>query len=177
GDQSGANRIVPQDKDDRDDRCRLLYCRRSIVIRDNEIDLEAQKLSHELGNAVGATCRPAILDRNGSILDPAEVVQSRCKSCRPWPPGRRVGAHKTDRRQLARLLRARRERPRGHAAEQRDERAAVHHSITSSARPRSIGGTSRPSAFAVLRLITSSYLVGCCTGKSAGFVPRRMRST
>src|SRR6201997_1998472 len=51
------------------------------------------------------------------------------------------------------------------------------HSITSSARPKSIGGTSRPSAFAVLRLITSSYFVGCCTGKSAGFVPRRMRST
>src|SRR5262249_49325156 len=51
------------------------------------------------------------------------------------------------------------------------------HSITSSARPRSIGGTSRPSAFAVLRLITSSYLVGCCTDKSAGFAPRRMRST
>ena len=28
---------------------------------------------------------------------------------------------------------------------------------------------SRPSALAVLRLITSSYLVGACTGKSAGF--------
>ena len=32
----------------------------------------------------------------------------------------------------------------------------------------------RPSAFAVLRLITSSNLVGCCTGKSAGFSPLRM---
>jgi hypothetical protein len=29
----------------------------------------------------------------------------------------------------------------------------------------SVGGTSRPSALAVLRLITSSYLVGACTGK------------
>src|SRR5262249_59990737 len=27
----------------------------------------------------------------------------------------------------------------------------------------------RPSAFAVLRLITSSYFVGACTGRSAGF--------
>ena len=35
----------------------------------------------------------------------------------------------------------------------------------------------RPSAFAVLRLITSSYLVGACTGRSAGFSPLRMRST
>src|SRR5437763_15642629 len=43
------------------------------------------------------------------------------------------------------------------------------YSITSSARASSIGGTSRPSALAVLRLITSSYLVGVCTGRSAGF--------
>src|SRR5215475_7092947 len=35
-----------------------------------------------------------------------------------------------------------------------------HYSITSSARASSVGGTSRPSALAVLRLITSSYLVG-----------------
>ena len=35
----------------------------------------------------------------------------------------------------------------------------------------------RASAFAVLRLITSSYLVGACTGRSAGFSPLRMRST
>ena len=37
--------------------------------------------------------------------------------------------------------------------------------------------TSRPSALAVLRLMTSSYLVGACTGRSAGFSPLRMRST
>ena len=51
------------------------------------------------------------------------------------------------------------------------------YSITSSARASSVGGTSRPSALAVLRLITSSYLVGACTGRSAGFSPLRMRST
>src|SRR5947209_4308859 len=66
------------------------------------------------------------------------------------------------------------------AAEQRDELAASHfcaHSITSSARASRVSGTVRPSAFAVLRLITSSYLVGACTGRSAGFSPLRMRST
>src|SRR5262249_290028 len=52
-----------------------------------------------------------------------------------------------------------------------------HHSITSSARASSVGGTSRPGALAVLRLITNSYLVGYCTGKSAGLSPLRMRST
>ena len=55
--------------------------------------------------------------------------------------------------------------------------ANITYSITSSARARSVGGTVRPSALAVLRLITSSYLVGACTGRSAGFSPLRMRST
>src|SRR5262249_53679677 len=72
------------------------------------------------------------------------------------------------------LLRPRRNRPRSRAAEQRDERPA-RHSITSSARASSVGGTSRPSVLAVFRLITSSNLVGCCTGRSAGFAPLRIR--
>src|SRR5262245_29137454 len=74
------------------------------------------------------------------------------------------------------LLRARRQLPRRCAAEQRDERAAFH-SITSSARASRVGGTSRPIALAALWLITSSYLVGACTGRSAGFSPLRIRST
>src|SRR5262245_26342567 len=41
------------------------------------------------------------------------------------------------------------------------------YSITSSARASSVGGTVKPSAFAVLRLMTSSYLVGACTGRWA----------
>src|SRR5262249_12092093 len=52
-----------------------------------------------------------------------------------------------------------------------------HHSITSSARASNVGGTSMPSAFAVVRLTTSSNLVGCSTGRSAGFAPRRILST
>src|SRR5260370_11267029 len=44
--------------------------------------------------------------------------------------------------------------------------AAVH-SITSSARASSVGGIVRPSALAVLRLITSSNRVGCSTGGAA----------
>src|SRR5436309_12332758 len=78
---------------------------------------------------------------------------------------------------LPRLLRARRERPRGcRAADERDERAPFH-SITSSARASTPGGMVRPSALAVFRFITNSYLVGACTGRSAGFSPLRMRST
>lgn len=51
------------------------------------------------------------------------------------------------------------------------------YSITSSARASSVAGTVRPSALAVLRLITNSYLLGACTGRSAGFSPLRIRST
>src|SRR5262249_50771972 len=51
---------------------------------------------------------------------------------------------------------------------------ASDHSITSSARASSVGGTSRPSAFAVLRLIKNSNFVVWNTGKSAGFAPLRM---
>src|SRR5262249_15490212 len=62
------------------------------------------------------------------------------------------------------LLRARSERPRRRAAEQRDELASLHlrgHSITSSARASTVGGSSRPSALAFFKFITSSSLVGC----------------
>jgi hypothetical protein len=71
--------------------------------------------------------------------------------------------------------RASRGRPgRRRAAEKRDEIAALQaHSINSSARASSVGGTLRPRVLAVLRLRTSSSLVGCNTGRSAGFVPLR----
>src|SRR5258708_6072486 len=52
--------------------------------------------------------------------------------------------------------------------------ATRRYSITSSARASNEGGTVRPSALAVLRLITSSYLVGCSTGRSEGLVPLRI---
>jgi hypothetical protein len=35
----------------------------------------------------------------------------------------------------------------------------------------------RGAALAVLKLMTSSYLLGACTGGSAGFSPLRIRST
>jgi hypothetical protein len=56
-------------------------------------------------------------------------------------------------------------------------RSKTGYSITSSARASTAGGMESPSAFAVLRLITSSYFEGACTGKSPGFSPLRIRST
>src|SRR6185312_11575129 len=51
------------------------------------------------------------------------------------------------------------------------------HSITSLALASSVVGTDRPRVLAVFRLMTSSYFVGACTGRSAGFSPLKMRST
>jgi len=75
------------------------------------------------------------------------------------------------------LLRARRERPRSRrAGEQRDE-LSPHHSITSSARARNVSGMLKPIPLAALRLTISSNLVGCSTGRSAGFAPLKILST
>src|SRR5262249_32540099 len=86
----------------------------------------------------------------------------------------RYGVEESDYRHR-RLLRARRERPSGSraAANQFDELAPLH-SITSSAATWSVSGTFMPSAFAVFRLMTSSNLVGCRTGNSAGLSPLRI---
>jgi hypothetical protein len=75
------------------------------------------------------------------------------------------------------LLRARRPRPRGRAAEQCDELAAASHSITSSASASSVGGISTPNAFAVARLMANSNLAPSSTGRSPGFSPLRIRPT
>src|SRR6185503_18086245 len=61
--------------------------------------------------------------------------------------------------------------------ERRAEAGARRHSITWSARCSSVGGIVSLSAFAVLRLMTSSNVVGCSTGRSAGFAPLSILST
>ena len=74
-------------------------------------------------------------------------------------------------------LRTRRERPCGCRSGNCFNELAPPQSITSAARESSDDGTVRPSALAAFKLIVSSYFVGACTGKSAGFSPLRIRST
>src|SRR5262249_61802203 len=85
--------------------------------------------------------RPAVFDRYILALDIAGFSQALTEggSHRRVRPGRRT-VEKPDHRQLG-LLRPRRERPRSRrAAEQRDEIAPLH-SINSSARAGTVGGT------------------------------------
>src|SRR5918999_513893 len=55
--------------------------------------------------------------------------------------------------------------------------ATRSHLITLSARASTFGGIVRPICLAAFKLITSSNLVGCSTGKSAGFAPPQILST
>src|SRR5205823_7357272 len=57
-----------------------------------------------------------------------------------------------------------------------EDQLAPSHSMTSSARARIAGGIVRPSAEAVLRLMTNWYLEACSTARSAGFAPLRILS-
>src|SRR5262249_10053187 len=49
--------------------------------------------------------------------------------------------------------------------------------ITLSARTSTFGGIVRPICLAVFRLMMNANLVGCSTGRSAGFAPFRILST
>src|SRR5262249_5114071 len=116
---------------------------------------------------------------NVASFDITEVAHPAHEFLAIWIVIQSSGSDVSDARNLPQLLRARSERPHGRAAEQRNELAALHlrgHSISSSARPDSGSGTVMPSALAVLRLMISSTFVDCCTGRSAGFSPLRMRS-
>src|SRR6185436_7008210 len=124
-----------------------------------------------------AIVRPAILDGDVLALNESNFFESLTERCHEV---RRADSWRTpekaDRRQ-GWLLRADCKRPRRYRTAEKSDEFAPFHSTTSSARASSVGGTVRPSALAVLRLITRSYLVGACTGRSAGFSPLRMRST
>ena len=127
--------------------------------RDNS-HTPANQLRRQRRQAIILALRPAIFDRNGAPLNPAEFVQSLHKGGGPGTPSRRRGyAQEPDGGQLARLLRPRHERPRGRTADQRDEFAPLH-SITSSALTSNVAGTVRPSALAVLVFTAIMYFVG-----------------
>src|SRR5215469_10155080 len=146
--------------------------------RHDDIRLDANQLGRQICEAIVVPLRPSILDGDVLALDVAEFTELLTECVEDLAlQGWRGGAEVTDPRSHSRLLRARRERPRGcRPAEQCDELAALH-SITSSAVASSVVGIVRPSAFAVLRLMASSNLLGSWIGSSPGLLPLRMRST
>src|SRR5262245_17669081 len=167
-DDACANRISRSREHDRDHRCRLLGREwRESVVRHDNIDLKPDELGGDLGKSLVASLGPAILDCEIAAVAPPQFPQSPDKGGSPFALcRRRTGAQQANDRWLA-LLRPRRERPRGRAAEQRDELASADHSITSSAVASNEGGTVRPRVLAVCWLMTNSNLEDCITGQQA----------
>src|SRR5262245_65152447 len=138
--------------------------------------LPLQKLGDQSRQPVVLAAGPSIFNGHVLTLDETDFLQPLAERGHigHWCAGCITRPDEAD--EWDGLLRARRERPRRRAPEQRDERAPLH-SITSSARASTVAGTSRPKALALLRLITISNLVGCSTGKSAGVAPFKILTT
>src|SRR4029450_11391998 len=155
-------------------------CRRR-AIRDDHGHLSpnqnGRQLRRQRRQSIVLSLRPAVFNRHVFALNVAGVLQALAEPAQTLSePVRGLAVEESDHRHR-RLLPPRRQRPRRRrTAEQRDE-LAPSHSITSSARASSGGGTVMPRALLVIRLMTRSNLVGCSTGRSAGFAPRKILST
>ena len=179
GHESASHGIRHEDHDDGDGCGRGLgrqSCGRTPG--EDDVDITAGEFGRESGKPVGLALVKPRLEHEVLALHPAEGSQrpnQRQARGRIWQA---LGKH-ADPYLLPRLLslggQRRSKEDRTCASE---ERATVHHYwITSSARASSAGGIVRPSALAVLRLMTKSNLLGCSTGRSAGLAPLRILST
>src|SRR5262245_1760395 len=172
-DETEPHGIVGDDEDERDRRD-WRFCSKyggSTSAGEYHGDVPANELRSQFRHPIELIFRPAHV---------AGFCEALAKSAQTLRNGVRRGDAEEPNHRHGRLLRVRRERPRCRAAEQGGAVAAFElsaHSITSSARASSVGGISRPSALALLRLITSSNFVGCSTGSSAGLAPLRILST
>src|SRR5262249_998325 len=135
GDETGFDRVYATAEDDWNGRgpCLRRKCHGGSH-RDNDSHLTAYEIGYQHRQSIVVALGPAIFDDHIAALEIAGFAQSFTDCChhmsaRPW----RTTVEISDHRQC-RLLRARRERPRGRrAAEQYDEVTSPHHSITSSA--------------------------------------------
>src|SRR5262249_45247472 len=168
-----ADRIADGAKNDWDCAGRLLRGKsRRRPRRHDDIDLLAHEVVRKILQAFEISFRGLALDDDIPSLHVAEFHELAREG-----HGKRRAQAGVEQPNFKALLRARRAGPhhRG-AANERDE-VAPPHSITSWAVAMSLSGTSSPSAFAVLRLMTNSNLVGCWTGRSEALSPLRMRWT
>src|SRR6516165_2009899 len=179
GDQTKPDGVLADAEDDRD-RCGRSLGRLSnggLAGRSDNGYVPADEVSHECRQAIVSALQPVVLDHHVLALDVAGFVEGFAERSRIAPRGLgRPNIDEADDRHR-RLLRACSKRPRSRrSAEQSDEIAPPNHSITSSASESRLSEILTSSALAVLRLITVSNLVGCSTGRSAGFAPLRIRA-
>src|SRR4030095_7384768 len=143
----------------------------------DDVDVQTQQLTGKIRELVGASVREPDLDDDALAFHIAEIAQPVSKRLDPGLR-RQPRPQEADPPDLHTRLRpsggGHGQRPERHFAE---ERAPGHYWMSSSARTRSDWGIVKPRAFAVFILMTNSNLVGCSTGRSAGFAPLRILST
>src|SRR5262249_51347550 len=130
----------------------------------------ARQLLGQRGQPLGSSVSVAVFDEKVLSFNPSELAHAAAEAVdvRMRRDGEPADAG------APRLLRARGAGPTGGERADKGDKFAPLHSIASSARASSAGGTSIPSALAVLRLMLRIYLVGCSTGRSAGEAPLRI---
>src|SRR5262249_49133299 len=177
--QSGLDRVADAEHDDGHALGMLFQyqCRRRRR-RDDHINARLQELAHESRQDFVTARRISVLEFEVDAFDIAVLAQASDERCENRRGSRRGGviSEIPDPIHFPSLLRPQPERRSEELSHGSREGATVH-SITRSARSSTDGGMVRPRAFAVLRLITSSYFVGCSTGRSAGLAPLRILST
>src|SRR5262245_42691621 len=177
GDDANGDGVGRVRKDDRDRPCLPLEGSgpRGPVCHDDVL-LQADQLLRQRWYSIGVNAGPPKVHPYITAIGP---TQFRKRLHERRHASLRLGVVFVERHEHAYAphavarLRARRDRPRRRAANNCDELPPFH-SITSSARASSMNGTSRPRALAVFRLMSSSNLVDCRTGRSVGLAPLRM---
>src|SRR5260370_15444103 len=173
-----ASITSPSDQNDRSCAGRRVDCLRDGVgDGNNQVRIPVDDLASEIGIARGPPLAGIALDGEVLSLDIAQMAQllpERLPKATIWIVDAGHGACFNDRDPV--LLRPFLRPRRWHRSreQQTNREIAPPHSITSSARARTDCGTVRPSAAAVLRLMTNSNFVGCMTGRSAGLAPFRI---
>src|SRR6516225_10058639 len=129
GDQTKRDRVLANAEDDRD-RCGRSFGglgSSGVAGRSDNSDAPARELSHERRQAIVSPIQPMVLDRHVLALDVAGFVEAFTERSGNARGGiGRPNVDEADDRHR-RLLRARRERPRGYrAAESQDELAPFH---------------------------------------------------
>jgi len=176
GDKTSLHGVVAGHEDDGNRRGRCFDNERRRPERNDHGDLTADQFVRVYRKSLVVTVSPAVFDLHIAAIDIASLAQPEAEGGHIGCvlPGRRATEKPHHRHRLP-LLRVCRERPCRRAAEKGYELAPQNHSISSSAIANTPGGMVRFRAFAALRLITSSNLIGWKTGKSAGLSPLRMR--
>ncbi len=148
---------------------------------DDEVDIQGDQLGGERRRAVHLSFRVSLFEEKVVSLDIAAFAQQLLEGLvRRGVFGvvRRPHADHANAPHFPGALTPRaRRRTEQHACCDADEHASIDHRITSSARSSSACGIVMPSALAVFRLITSSNLDACSTGRSRGWAPRKILST